>query len=159
METFCLYNNARELEKLCSTLAAEKNCSQCISVEPAENNELTFRKMPFPEGHIWAAPEYPEEKIHHEMKHTLFVVMGAVLLETMYKKGIVPEHYVCVDPEEDMQKLAGVHDTFFLRELNFVEHYLQEIYKKWLIDDIIPEKCSVQVVVEQNYFTFVGKNS
>ena len=157
--TFCLYSNSSALEKLCSALAAEKGCTQCISVEPAEEHSLIYRLMPFPHGHIWAAPEYPEEKLSSSMKNTLFVVMGAVLLEDMYKRGIVPEHYVCVEPEEDKKKLAGLHDTFFLQELHSVEHYLQETYKKWLIDDIVPEKCSVQSVVEQECFTFIKKFS
>ena len=155
--TVCAYSDIRALESLCFRLAARQGCTQCVSVEPGENAPLIFRRLPAPSGHIWAAPACGPESFAGELAHTLFVVMGAVLLEKLRGQGIFPEHYVCVDPEEDLDKLAGSHDTFFLREPRLMEQYLRTTFIKWLTDDTPPEHPSAALVTPEENFIFVKR--
>lgn len=158
-DTYCVYNSNSELEKLCKTLADEQKCSRCISVEPGENDSLLCRAMPFPEGHIWAGKVLDRESVLQDMSRTFFVVMGAVLVEKMRKSGIRLAHYVCVDPEEDMDKLSGLHDTFFMKDPLFVDNYLEKVFSQWLLEDRKPEKISIKHTIPEENFIFKRKLS
>lgn len=156
-EIYCIYTSSVFLEEKCQTLAAERKCSRIISVEPAENDGLLFRAMPFPEGYIWAGRELSAEEASQDPNRTLFVIMGAVLLEKMDSIKLPYPHYVCVDPEEDIKNLAGRHDTFFLKDDHAVEHYLQDVLGLWLLEGKKPEQYEVKHIIPEENFIYIKK--
>ena len=155
--THCIYSSDKVLEELCAQRAAEKGCSRCISVEPGGEGGLIFRAMPFPENHIWAAPALPIQEIAESLDDTLIVFMGCVLVEKLYALGLRPRHYVCVDPADDMEKLAGLHDTFFLQRTSVIENYLRTVFAPWLLNDSEPDKNSAATVTNELNFIFKAR--
>ena len=156
-DTYCLYTSNAALEKLCEQVAVKKKCVRCISVEPGAEDLLIYRAMPFPDGHIWAELAITQEEALKDVPHTLFVIMGAVLVKKLNEKGISFPHYVCVDPEEDMEKLAGMHDSFFMKEPSFVEHYLENVFGRWLCEDKKPERFINRALIPEENFIFKNK--
>ena len=156
-DTYCVYTSDAALEKLCSRIAAEKKCSRCISIEPGGKDLLIYRSMPFPEGHIWAASHLDAEEAFSDVQHTFFVVMGAVLMKKLNEKGLQLPHYVCIDPEEDMEKLAGMHDSFFVKEPPFIEHYLENVFSGWLCEDKKPGQFINRTLIPEENFIFRHK--
>ena len=113
--------------------------------------------MPFPESHIWAAPALPIQEIAESLDDTLIVFMGCVLVEKLYALGLRPRHYVCVDPADDMEKLAGLHDTFFLQRTSVIENYLRTVFAPWLLNDSEPDKNSAATVTNELNFIFKAR--
>ena len=156
-DTYCVYISDALLEKSCFRIAEQKNCSRCISVAPGKDDQLVFRSMPFPDGHVWAAPPLEESEALSDVQHTLFVVMGAVLMKKVSERGIQFSNYVCVDPEEDMETLAGLHDSFFVKEPLFIENYLENVFGRWLCKGVKPEEFITRVLVPEENFIFKSK--
>ena len=156
-DTYCIYTSNAALEKLSERVAMEKKCVRCMSVEPGAENQLIYRAMPFPDGHIWAEPAVSQAEAFKDVEHTLFVIMGAVLVKKLNEKGIRLPHCVCVDPEEDMEKLAGMHDSFFVKDPLSVEHYLENVFGRWLCEDKKPEQFITRALIPEENFIFKNK--
>lgn len=155
--TFCIYSSSKCLEELCFKLASERNCSRCVSVEPGPKGSLIFRPMPFPEGHIWAAQAISLKEAAADAGNTLFVLMGCILVERLHALGILPQHYVCVDPAEDMEKLEGMHDTFFMKRASATEDYLRNVFGPWLLNATKPPITAAVNIIDEHQFIFKRK--